>query len=679
MVRICAATLVTAFVGVIVATAAPPHASPERWVWGNRNVLPAVNLSPVVQSRHFRPPHTVRTNAPFFKSISARTVPSTPNANNFMRHLAEHDKQAAIRQKLTSIKPSPIDTTFVSHFDVYHQRKTTKSVTNDIKKIAEIKKIYKPQLPDTIPKLITTGEYPYPFGAKPIALGDGTSIGWAPEDTLLVEPEIISTKKPVEQFKPATITDKHDARYTTLDKLFDSREPTNFPDTHSLPNDVLGGLHPDEVFYADKDLVIIKGGGFTTKQSYHKNDIDIKLDTQKQIKAEQAGNELGDATNSRQINVRPDSLFANVRIPLRFVSGNIPTIVKPEFRPTRQTNIKHSVMQTKFTPVHQKSFVPMTSQQSVFSYSPSSSDIFNRYTNRPTEIDSHVENPTENYQSLDGDPMMAMSSGKHEVSVLAPVKRSTDSQFLQYHYQTRGNNARPIVDYKINKNGNTQSTSVSDRDKLKLGSQNTIPVSRKETFESEISSKQSSTNFSELEDLSAPANAPSLIPKFQVPKKRPSTLKLPTIKPSSVQTTQLLHTTITTERPHFKPSLQLPPNFKPSQPPQLRKQKPISLEGDTLVNYLQPRPPVNHQAEFLIREPVISHFNQNVRPSFINTRTIPTRVPLGQFIIQNESALHRAPPLEFRTHFRQHGRQSNHRFTEPRRRQPIRVRQAPRL
>ncbi|KAG7177639.1 uncharacterized protein LOC121861781 [Homarus americanus] len=51
-------------------------------------------------------------------------------------------------------------------------------------------------------------------------------------------------------------------KYTTLDRLQSERgaaPPLPRPQEHQL-----GGLHPDEVFYADDDLLIIKGGGFNS-------------------------------------------------------------------------------------------------------------------------------------------------------------------------------------------------------------------------------------------------------------------------------------------------------------------------------------------------------------------------------------------------------------------------------
>ncbi|XP_042861736.1 uncharacterized protein C6orf132-like [Penaeus japonicus] len=53
-----------------------------------------------------------------------------------------------------------------------------------------------------------------------------------------------------------------DDKYTTLDRLQSERgapPPLPRPRPHQL-----GGLHPDEVFYADDDLLIIKGGGFNS-------------------------------------------------------------------------------------------------------------------------------------------------------------------------------------------------------------------------------------------------------------------------------------------------------------------------------------------------------------------------------------------------------------------------------
>lgn len=58
----------------------------------------------------------------------------------------------------------------------------------------------------------------------------------------------------------ATLT-AHD-KYTTLDRLQRERgPPPSFPPPQRQH---LGGLHPDEVFYADDDLLIIRGGGFNS-------------------------------------------------------------------------------------------------------------------------------------------------------------------------------------------------------------------------------------------------------------------------------------------------------------------------------------------------------------------------------------------------------------------------------
>ncbi|KAK4323011.1 hypothetical protein Pmani_006248 [Petrolisthes manimaculis] len=107
-------------------------------------------------------------------------------------------------------------------------------------------------------------------------------------------------------------------KYTTLDRLQQERgalPPLPKPKKHQL-----GGLHPDEVFYADDDLLIIKGGGFNSdvfeepSQTLDETDQDVRE---------------GSATHV-------SSVVAPLPSPHHEYNGNIPSIVPPPHQMTDQ-------------------------------------------------------------------------------------------------------------------------------------------------------------------------------------------------------------------------------------------------------------------------------------------------------------------------------------------------------
>ncbi|KAK8736707.1 hypothetical protein OTU49_004607 [Cherax quadricarinatus] len=98
-------------------------------------------------------------------------------------------------------------------------------------------------------------------------------------------------------------------KYTTLDRLQSERgAPPAFPrpEKHQL-----GGLHPDEVFYADDDLLIIKGGGFNS---------DAFEEPSQPLDADDDDIREGSAT-------RVSSVVAPLPSPHQEYNGNIPAIV----------------------------------------------------------------------------------------------------------------------------------------------------------------------------------------------------------------------------------------------------------------------------------------------------------------------------------------------------------------
>jgi len=145
-----------------------------------------------------------------------------------------------------------------------------------------------------------------------IDLGDGTSIGGpVPEDTLLLS-DHRGAKKP---------------RYTTIDRHQAERKVSKPQDTHSLPAETLGGLRPNEVFYANNDLLILKGGVFPPHKTYLKD------------------NSITDSSNDRKgkpnkfnTNVIYDGLITRVPAPAKF-NINRKDDIKPASEPllTRRT------------------------------------------------------------------------------------------------------------------------------------------------------------------------------------------------------------------------------------------------------------------------------------------------------------------------------------------------------
>lgn len=106
-------------------------------------------------------------------------------------------------------------------------------------------------------------------------------------------------------------------KYTTLDRLQSERgalPPLPRPKKHQL-----GGLHPDEVFYADDDLLIIKGGGFNS---------DAFEEPPQPLDADEEDPREGSAS-------RVSSVVAPLPSPHQEYNGNIPAIVPP---PERNTN-----------------------------------------------------------------------------------------------------------------------------------------------------------------------------------------------------------------------------------------------------------------------------------------------------------------------------------------------------
>lgn len=100
-------------------------------------------------------------------------------------------------------------------------------------------------------------------------------------------------------------------KYTTLDRLQSERgapPPLPRPKEHQL-----GGLHPDEVFYADDDLLIIKGGGFNS---------DAFEEPPQPLDADEEDIREGSASQ-----VSP--VVAPLPSPDQEYNGNIPAIVPP--------------------------------------------------------------------------------------------------------------------------------------------------------------------------------------------------------------------------------------------------------------------------------------------------------------------------------------------------------------
>ena len=78
---------------------------------------------------------------------------------------------------------------------------------------------------------------------------------------------IVTTKSRVVEDTLPVVNVVGGERYTTLDQLFKDRQ--NDPIVNHVKGD-LGGLDPKEVFYADDNLLIIRGGGFPVSNSEDK-------------------------------------------------------------------------------------------------------------------------------------------------------------------------------------------------------------------------------------------------------------------------------------------------------------------------------------------------------------------------------------------------------------------------
>lgn len=112
--------------------------------------------------------------------------------------------------------------------------------------------------------------------------------------------------------------------YTTVDRLQSSRgAPPRLPRPQ---RNQLGGLHPDEVFYANDDLLITRGGGFHSEifeepsQLLHEDDEDTK---------------------EQDVPVKVGSAVAPPPSPHQEYNGNIPVIVPP---PTHTRNLPFSYL-----------------------------------------------------------------------------------------------------------------------------------------------------------------------------------------------------------------------------------------------------------------------------------------------------------------------------------------------
>lgn len=689
-------------VAALTALVTSQDATPQRWVWGRRQQAATINRdnrATTFPRQQFFPPQRRVARiiddgvpraqpATTFKSITARTFPEVKPTVNLLP--LNHEKFT--RPGKPTLTPSPIDTTpprLASHFGVIGARKQKPTF-----KIAAPKSL-RPK-----PAVITPGEFPYPFNAKPIDLGDGTSIGGRiPDDTLHIDgskPASNShTKGP---YKPPKKAENPDTRYTTLDKLFNSRLPTQLPDPHTLSNDMLGGLHPDEVFYADKDLVIIKGGGFHSKDSHKGEDVsDLEEAAQNAVKPGPVGNELGEANDPRITNVRPDEKFSRVPLPFRFVNGNIPTIVRPHSNSQRGSNLPQH-----FRPVHQTAFRPMTRPSPRFPHlSVSSSQHSLAYQQPP--------NSFQRDEIMIAEPSVVSAS-----KVLPPhTKRSADPSVIGYHYQTRGSgsNMHSIVDYKIHKQSSSSSSHSQQQSRTVVHQQshNIIPSGPQKpeqvrpsppaAFNIQNTNAQvNGENFS-VPDGSAVVN---LVPSVQVPRARPTPNGASTrgteIKPTATPVSLEGDTRVNflppvppvnrqAEPVGHQASQRNPLRFPTTNPqgrpntlthiqtaPLIRRvtQRPVSLAGDTRVNFLAPLPAVNREAEVLSSKPARRR-PATVRP--VNTNPQVTRLrPQGS---RNNQATHFRPQTARQGPVK--GGAARKRFMEPRRRQPLRQRQTPNL
>jgi len=571
---------------VVVATlvmAVSAQQGTNRWVWSQRD--PNTAFSPPTQVAQRRIAAIDSNNENWFKSISARSFPNSQHPANILDILKESPKK-----KQHEFIPSPPKDRGFNNLGQGDEK--------------------------DFPKVITPGLFPYPFGAKPYNLGDGTSIGFAPHDTLPVSNGHSSGHFSAEKTPEVS----KDERYTTLDKLNSNRDPVFLPDPHTYSKEILGGLHPDEVFYADNKLMIIKGGGFNVPYDVS-NDIDGHV---KHIKTRPFGNGLADAQLSEQpTNVRPAELFKDVPLPLRFINGDFATIVKSNEGINRRDNFQ----QNSFAPLHHNTgFQPIRRPHH---YRLASSNAIHQRLapNRDDSLDADSR-----LQTLEnsGESMIAEASDMRPIATIvshphAARKREANPKVVQFHYQTRGSNAAPIVNYQVHNNGDI---TKGDLQITRLnGNKNSIKRQENKVGKPVANNRQH--EFSELEDLSTPAGRPNpLVPTAQTPRLKPETARLP-----------------------------------------------ISLRGDTDVNFLEPRPRANPLAEPVTSARISSPLptakpinrNRERQPSFF--------VPLHQTTVTSRLTEPTSRPAPSVRRLRPQQRsviRSNRRFMEPRRRRPTR-------
>ncbi|XP_018026994.1 uncharacterized protein LOC108682362 [Hyalella azteca] len=655
------------------------HNPAERWTWGRRegSFQPSTEfgrrasqrqyLSPVRTARVVGEQEPRSEGATSFKSITATTFPSPLPAFNL---LPVHDQEKSINPSKPPMRPSPVDTTplinqnFESHFEVIGRQLGAQDQFQS-----------RPE-----PTIITPGEFPYPFNGKAVDLGDGTSVGGPiPDDTLSIDVSPVSNAHTKGQFKPPKVSDDHDTRYTTLDKLFDSRLPTELPDPRSLTHDVLGGLHPDEVFYADKDLVIIKGGGFHSGNSQNLGGFnDLEREAQNPVRPAPVGNELGEANDPRGTNVRPDEKFSRVPLPLRFVNGNIPVIVSPP------SSGHFGTPNRQFRPLHHASFRPLSPE--------TASQV--KYATASSQQSETFIYPTSSLQNLDEDYLVAEPSVVSELKVMPPAKRSTDKNVIAYHYQTRGSgsNMHSIVNYSILRPEN-QNNKQQDQGENQRQNPNIIRKEPVKTVTRPVqpSNGGQSTPISEIEgeDFSVPAGGPllNLVPDIQTPRQPPThqparpiftqpTVSLegdtdvnflPPLPPVNTQAQFLGNQQGAVVPSAVYPSSSsrnVPLTFPETQPARListSRGQPISLADDTRVNFVQPLPAINRQAEVIAHHPIVK----------LPTGESDPRVTRLNPVLTQQLAPGR--PTVRRTN----ASPGQKRFMEPRRRQSTRQRQTP--
>ncbi|XP_076045317.1 uncharacterized protein LOC143027723 [Oratosquilla oratoria] len=155
-----------------------------------------------------------------------------------------------------------------------------------------------------------------------------------------------------------------DEKYTTLDKLFQERGRYT---SGNIFTDDLGGLDPREIFYADDDLVIIKGGFFNS-DSFAEPQPSLK---QSSLTAE-------DAQKDVSTKLTPDKQSPEIKLPPNYndeYNGNIPTIIPPPpkdrnlsvFQPASTTTFR--VLPSTSSPVY-RSYMSMIPTRSHLKYQP---------------------------------------------------------------------------------------------------------------------------------------------------------------------------------------------------------------------------------------------------------------------------------------------------------------------